>query len=368
MFFKNPYKFLSVGICILTIKTKTMKKLNAIKILGLMAFSTILFNSCSDDDNNDVMNSDPVVVSSTKLYTSNNSDGNVTIYDVSDMSNVQTTTLVTSSLAADGIYYDSSSDAVFQASRTDFALEGFLDISTVSTGATVSVDVSGSADMISPREVAVNGNFYVVADNSDADGDTATPDGRLYVYQKSGTSFTLRNTITTDFKLWGITFIGNDLYAIVDTTNELAVYTNFLSNTSDATMSASKRIAVEGIVRTHGLTYDAGSNTMVLTDIGDAASGTDGGFHIVSNFMSKFNATANGGTLALTEQIRVAGSNTMLGNPVDVAYDGETETVFIAEAKNASILAFTNISSGGNIAPVLNNTLVSASAVYLSKS
>lgn len=342
-----------------------MKRFNLLKFLTLVViFSTALW-SCSDDDSNNTQ-----VEASTYLFASNNSDGNITMYDVTDQSSVTSKSLITTSVAADGIYYDKSSDAVIQASRSNLGLEGVENISMIPNGTSVGIDISGTQDMTSPREVAVSGNFYVVADNADADGDTNTPDGKLYIYSKSGSSFTLRNVITTDFKLWGITFYNNDLYAVVDTTNELAVYTNFLANTSDATLSASKRIAIEGIVRTHGLTYDATSDTMVLTDIASAMNGQDdGGFHIIENFTTKFNGTSNGGTLALSQQIRVAGSSTLLGNPVDVAYDNATETVYIAEAGNngGRILAFNNIGNGGNIAPVLNNSLASASSVYLTK-
>ncbi|SFZ91508.1 hypothetical protein SAMN05428642_102107 [Flaviramulus basaltis] len=342
-----------------------MKRLNLIKSLALLALINLAFTSCSDDDSTGMDAS-----LSTYLFASNNSDGNVTTYNVSSISNVTSKTLITPSTAADGIYYDKNNDVVVQASRSNFSLEGYSNVALSMAGSSISVGVSGSTDMTSPRELAVNGNFYVVVDNSDPDGDTNTPDGRLFIYSKSGNSFTLRNVITTDFKLWGITFDGEDLYAIVDTTNQLAVYTNFLSNMADATLSASKTIVVEGIVRTHGLTYDAMSDTMVLTDIASAMNGQDdGGFHIIEGFTSKFNNTANGGTLALSQQTRVAGSSTLLGNPVDVAYDSATKTVFIAEAGNGGgrILAFNNIGSGGNIAPVVNNDLASASSVFLSK-
>lgn len=343
-----------------------MKRFNSLKLVVLItALSTFVF-SCSDDDDN----SNPTMETSVYLLASNNSDGNINIYDVTDGSNVTTKTLITTSVAADGIYYDQSDDAVIQASRSNLGLEGVTNISTITSGTSVGVDIMGTQDMSSPREVAVNGNFYVVADNADVDGDTNTPDGRLYIYSKNGSSFTLRNVITTDFKLWGITFYNNDLYAVVDATGELAVFTNFLSNTTDAMLSASKRVVIEGIVRTHGLTYDATTDTMVMTDIASAMNGQDdGGFHIIENFTSKFNGVSNGGTLAMSQQIRVAGSATMLGNPVDVAYDSETETVYIAEAGNngGRILAFNNIGTGGNIAPVLNNSLAAASSVYLYK-
>ena len=345
-----------------------MKTKRTIKFLSLLAFSAVIFSSCSDDDDNtNDMITDPTV--SLKLYTSNNANGNIDVLDVTNTSNVQSKTLITTSTAADGVYYDASTDAVFQASRSNLNLEGFTDISLLTSGTSVLVDIAGTADMTSPREVAVNGNYYVVADNSDVDGDTNTPDGRLFIYEKTGSTFTLRNTITTDFKLWGITFSGSNLYAIVDTTNQLAVFNNFLANTTDATVMASKTIAIEGIVRTHGLALD--NNTMVLTDIGvasgTATSATDGAFHVISDFSTKFNNTANGGTLALSEQIRVEGSNTMLGNPVDVAYDAMTGTVYIAEAANGKILAYNNIGSGGNLTPVVNYDLASASAVYFSR-
>ena len=340
------------------------QKVNAILVMVMViSFFTI---SCSDDDNNNDGVGDE---SRLELYASNNSNGNITIYDFSSNQNVTSKTLVTGSTAADGIYYNSDTETVFQASRSGNNLEGFLDIEDILDGTAINVGVTGTNDMFSPREVAVNGDLFVVADNADVDGDANTPDGRLYIYSLSNGSFSLRNVITTDFKLWGITFNGNDLYAVVDATNELAVFTNFLSNTTDTTISATKRIVIEGIVRTHGITYDAGSDVLIMTDIALASNGQDdGGFHIIENFTNKLNSTSNGGTLALTSQVRVSGSATLLGNPVDVAYDTESQTVYIAEAGNGGgrILAFNNIGSGGNISPFYNNALASASSVFLS--
>jgi hypothetical protein len=283
------------------------------------------------------------------------------------MDNISQTTLITESTAADGIYYDGSTDTVIQASRSGLALEGFANATTLDSQTDVTAAISGTTDMISPREVAVNGNFYVVADDTDVDVDQSTPDGKLFIYEKIGSTFALRNTITTDIKLWGIVFNGSDLYAVVDTTNKLAVFNDFLSNNIDATVSASKTIEIGNITRTHGITYDVNTDTMILTDIGDSTVGTDGGFHMISNFTTKLDALADGESISFLDQTIVKGSNTLLGNPVDVAYDSETETVFIAEAKNGKILAFNNIESGGNLTPVLNNNLPLATAVYLSK-
>ncbi|MFD1061643.1 hypothetical protein ACFQ1Q_00180 [Winogradskyella litorisediminis] len=340
-------------------KTKEFFK---IALLSIMSFG--LVTSCEDDDNNSDSNNQSI-----KLFASNNANGNITVYDLAQAP-ITTSTLLTTSTAADGVFFDSATNTIVQASRSSNGLEGFNVSTDFINNTVLSLDIDGSDDMDSPRELAVNGNFYVVADNADVDGNTATPDGRLFVYQRNASTFTLRNVITTDFKLWGITFIGNDLYAVVDADNELAVFTNFLSNTTNATLSASKRIVVEGIVRTHGLTYDAATDVMVMTDIGLASNGQDdGGFHVITNFIPKFTAVADGGTLAVTQQTRVSGAATLLGNPVDVAYDGVTGTVFIAEAGNGGgrILAFSNIGNGGNLTPVVNNSLASASSVYLSR-
>lgn len=74
-------------------------------------------------------------------------------------------TLNTSSTATDGIYYDSDDDLVVQASRSTFGLEGYSSISVDAPLVSVNVNASvvGTTDMSSPREVAVNGDIYVVA-------------------------------------------------------------------------------------------------------------------------------------------------------------------------------------------------------------
>lgn len=340
-----------------------MKRL---KLMTVVLLTTGAFFSCSSDD--DAATDDTVVNGRAELYASNNSNGNITKYDVKEEDDVTTKTFLTLSLDSEGIFYDPQEDAVTQASRSLLQLNTYADISLAENGVNINASVSGSADLESPRDLAVNGNFYVVADNADADGNPLTADGRFFVYSKSSSGFTLRNVITVDFNVWGITFVGNDLYAVVDNTADLAVFTNFLNTTSTTTLQASKRITIEGISRTHGIAYDRG--TMILTDIGvatGAGADTDGGFHVITNFNSKFNAVADGGVLAVAgNQIRVAGSNTFLGNPVAAAFDAETNTVYIAERANSGgrVLAFTNFESGGNLTPSMNYTLSGASSVY----
>lgn len=336
--------------------------MNISKFIYLGAFGALTLASCSDDDNdNPDMN-----MSTADLYATSHTDGNVTKYDL--VAN-ETTTYTTAATDAEGIYYSPGDDSFTIASRgtTQNSLLTYLSISDIITGTiNLNVDITGPAALQSPRDLAVSGNFYVVSDNT-------ANNNRLFVFERTNGSFTLSRTLKVDFPLWGIEFVNNDLYAVVDSSNKLAVFSNFLSsNTSDATISASKTISVEGIVRTHGLDYDGG--TMVMTDIAAAAGGsfdTDGAIHVITNFDSKFNATTNGGTLATADQVRISGASTLLGNPVNVVYDADADAVYVAELANGEgrVLAFTSVSSNtsGTATPAINNKLSGVSSLYLYK-
>ncbi len=324
------------------------------KIFALALFSaTMVLTSCNDDD--DVIDGR---FDRAELYATSNSNGDITVYDFSDANDVETTTLTTSSTSNEGIKYNASRDELYVNSRSDFGLNVYTGIdnqidglSGAATGETI-----GAADFDSPRAIAISGDNIVVADEGD---DT------LYVYTRTATGVELRNEFDIDFELWGIEFVGNDLYAVVDTTGDLAIFTNFLSNTTDGDLDETKRITIEGIFRTHGITYNSTDNVLILTDIGDAASSTDGGFHIIGSATSKINGVANGGTLAVAgNQVRIAGPSTLLGNPVDVTYDDETDTIFIAEKANGGgrILGF-DANGSGDVAPRVNNILSGASSV-----
>ncbi|KQC34182.1 hypothetical protein AAU57_13185 [Nonlabens sp. YIK11] len=329
--------------------------------IALLSAATV-FVSCNDDDDLGDGRFDRA-----ELYATSNTSGNITVYDFSDDDQTtQTSLTVAGTQNNEGIVYDEDNDQLIFASRTTNSVHVGDNIEDLVTGITSALSVTATnGELASPRSVAVNGNIVVVADN---DGDMAGPDGNeLYVYVRSGSTLTLRNTLNVNFGLWEIQFNGNDLYAVVDQTNDIAVFNNFAAaNTSDGTVTPSKRITIEGIVRTHGLVYNNADDIMILTDIGDAAVDNDGGFHIITNFSNKFGNVANGGTLAVQgNQVRVAGSNTFLGNPISATYDSETNTIFIAERANGGgrILAF-DASASGNASPSINNPLAGASSVY----
>ncbi|MEL1240201.1 hypothetical protein [Flavobacterium flavipallidum] len=285
----------------------------------------LTISSCSNDN---VMMYTPELT----MVTSSNTSGKVTYVDLLK-SPTMVSSFMISSLDAEGISYDSNADNIIVASRTNNRLEAYSGVkNAVSTGATtLNLAFSGSnLDFTNARETAVSGDIVVVAQDQLASNGLVN---KLLVYQKSEMGFTLLKSFTTDFKLWGIHMEGNDLYAVADLTSDIVYFKNFMSNSS-GTISATKRITIEGLVRTHGITYSAKDDLMVLTDVGSAASDSDGGLVYIKKFKSVFASTANMGTIAMSNQIRIYGTNSQLGNPVDVAYDHVTNTTYVAERLN----------------------------------
>lgn len=290
-----------------------------------------------------------------ELYVTNNANGDITKYSVTGDSMI---TYKTVSEAAEGIYFDMKEDLVVQASRSGLQLDAYKGLSMLSEDSDATADFSSASDFESPREVAVSGDTYVVSDNGS---------NKYFVYKKSGDSFALTSTVEVPFPVWGITFKGKDLYGVVDNTGDLAVFYDFAANATDGVFWPSKRVTIGGIVRTHGITYDGADDVMVMTDIGDAANATDdGGFHVISDFSKKFDALSDGEVLPVKIQVRVAGPSTDLGNPIDVAYDSETDAVYISEVGNGKVLGYTAIGDGGDLAPSYSKELMAASSIYFS--
>lgn len=335
------------------------------KILSFTLLITLLFASCDTVDET-VDDGDPLppnILAS--LYATSNTVDAVAVYDFTP-ANILTRMLSTGSADSEGIYYDEEADELVLNSRTQATVNVYSDISNVADGASLSLLLSSTTNLESPRDIAVSGDVYVVSDNADVDGDPNTDDGRFFVFERGESGITLRNTVTVDFAVWGIEFIGNTLFAVVDKTGDVASFNNFVAdNTVDATVVPTKRITIEGITRTHGIAEDDGF--VILTDIGDAENANDGGFQFISGFVAKFDATENGETLAFAgNQIRVSGNLTGLGNPVSVDYDDERKIIFIAERTNdgGKIMFFTETGAGGNLIPNFSAGFAGASSVF----
>jgi hypothetical protein len=318
-------------------------------LLITSAFLILCFSSC---DSNDSGNNTPAPAPEATLVTSSNTSGKITVTNL-----LATAPMVKSftiaSLDAEGISYNSETDAVTVASRTANKLETYTGIKNALTAGTDNLMLSLSSvtgDFTNARETAVSGDIVVVAQDQLASNGMLN---KLFVYKKTATGFTLSKTFTTDFKLWGIHLNGSDLFAVADLTGDLVFFKDFMNNAS-GTITATKRVTIAGLTRSHGITYSSSDDVMILTDVASATSGTDGGLIIIKNFSNVFNKTETSGTIALMNQTRIYGPNSTLGNPVDVAYDNVTKKIYVAERLNAGgqVLTYSFPMASGDMAPI----------------
>ncbi|GAA4056083.1 hypothetical protein [Flavobacterium chungnamense] len=162
-----------------------------------LATLAIAFTSCSDDDSP----ATPMTTSEFKIVTSSNNSGKVTFSDLSVASpTVKSFTI--SSLDTDGIYYDSTTDEVILASRTNNKLEvyGGLQSAITNNLTSLSTKFSSASEFTNPRETAVYGDKVVVTqDQAASNGNT----NKLLVYQKTATGLNLLNVYIVNFKNWG---------------------------------------------------------------------------------------------------------------------------------------------------------------------
>lgn len=331
-------------------------------ILAALSFSAFEFVSCSSDDDSNGNSNDPQL----ELFASSNTSGAITYTDL--LSTMPTArTFTTGSTDADGIYFDDDRNEVIIASRTNNRLEVYGNFRNALTTAGTSLTMTANSttgDFTNAREIAVDDNrVVVVQDQAEVNGNT----NKLFVYQRTATGFTLEKTFNIGFKLWGIDIEDGNLFAVVDLTGDIAVFNNIFSKPS-GDLTPDKRVTIEGLTRTHGITYSDSDNTMILTDVGLATSMTDGGIVVIENFNSVFTSTATGGTIALANQKRIYGPNSLLGNPVDVSYDDSTNRIYIAERLNGGgqVLSFAYPTSAqADAAPLATRLEPGVTGIYL---
>ncbi|MDY6926636.1 MAG: hypothetical protein SWN10_06010 [Pseudomonadota bacterium] len=154
-------------------------------------------------------------------------------------------------------------------------------------------------------------------------------------------------------KPWDVTVDEiNDRMYVALTDGTVAVYDNVMGSGFAPTVMRSIVPADDDgnqlSVNLHGIVYDAGSDRLVVSDVGDAAVANDGQLFVINNA-----AMADGNTVPARQ---VGGPMSMLGNPVDIILTGTT--LRVAEKSNDAILVFTNIFHGpdGDMAPTLATT------------
>lgn len=331
----------------------------------LAAVSVFALTSCDKLD--DYLGNSPgngSANSNARLYVSNASDINtLTLYNVTASSKLDMAKVIqTDAKDGNGVAV-SSNNTLMQVGRTDKVIKLFKNASSLSPAPTASSMFTDPA-MTSGREIAYDEQrqMLYVANNVDS---------TLLVYSNP---LSLNGTVsaTKTLKLkgqpWGIHYDKdtNRLFVLLDLDARTVEIYNNPSNLKSGMIQAECSFKIEGSTRLHGITYSSKADVLVVTEIaaamGDGAT-TDGGIYIFENAKN----TVKGKGVTLTPTRTIKGMNTMLGNPVDVAFDdrkGKNE-IYIAEKANKKILVF-GLKDRGDVAPKsMVATTEGAEAIFL---
>ncbi len=300
----------------------------------------------------------PVGAASGQLFVSSNTSTQVGLFSVLE-DRIDFDLFEVMAEDADGIHYDSDNDILYQLNRTDNVVNSYGDVlADLREGVLPRLIATSTSDFSNGRELTVQAGKLVVAqDASDGNGQV----NQFVIYDIDQGAITLDRVVTSPINLWGIDLASDGtMYAIEDNSENVAVIRDFLSSTG--TIDITQSVAVPSIVRTHGITYVEASDMMLLTDVGSGAVADDGAYSVINGWI----AASADGVIDASEEVRVAGANTLLGNPVDVSYDEDNDLVFIAERANGGgrVLAF-EMGVNGDVVPFYNVAFDGASAIYI---
>jgi len=327
-------------------------------LMLLLALTAISFTSCDDDDD-EILGID--LSDDGTLVLSSNSSGLVGIVDVED-SPLEIETFPAAGMDSDGIFYADNGDRIYQVNRSNNTLVAYEDVlDDINDNEGINVLSTSSSDFSNGRGLAVAGRRYVVAQDANDDNDNTD---KFVVYEDSeGSGLTRLRTYETNINLWGLQYVGDKMYAIVDNSDSVAIFDNFFGNADNATIEPDSYIRIDGLVRTHGIQYDEDDDIMILTDVGDADSDDDGAVFIIKNFSS-----FSGDTATADNYTKISGSNTLLGNPVDVDYDEDTDRIYVAERKrDGGLLLVFSADATGEVAPVASLPFAGISSLWLNR-
>lgn len=318
-----------------------------------------LFSGCTKDDN------EPLPQSTvSRLYVSNaDTDASVMstiIFDPADGATLDSPDRFDTKLPdGNGIFFDPYSGTVYQVSRQAKNIRSF----TVKADGSLTPKGSFIDDALpSAREIAfdrVRKTLYV----------SSNSDSSLYVYVGIDTiAGTARATkkLKLDGQPWGIHLEDDNLFVVMDQNRTEVQLFEKASSMQVGTIVPTKKIAIAGAKRLHGITYSSSRDALILTDIGEAtATGfkSDGKIYIIETVLAKFDPK---GALITPTRV-IAGVTTNLGNPVDVAWDTRAgkDLIYVAEKANQQILVFKFLDNGNATPHRIASVKSSPEAIYL---
>jgi len=217
-------------------------------------------------------------------------------------------------------------------------------------------DRTGAFDSDLDRTVAISGatgikggvviqdeGLLVLADSSD---------GEIHIFGTAALSGSVIANLAAPANPWDMTYdnAGDRLY-VAFTDGTVGVYDTFAADVvaGNASGTPDRTITTNGLDNAHGIAYDSATNLLIVSDVGAATTSDQANFNTDGEIFVIANGSTASGTI--DAQAVISGSNTQLGNPVDIDLQGAD--LRVAEKANNVLLVFTNIlaTTGGNLAP-----------------
>lgn len=141
------------------------------------------------------------------------------------------------------------------------------------------------------------------------------------------------------------------LYA-AGTAGDILVYDDFFATGAGAVPTRTIRPDSAGATSNmHGIVHVAATDQLIVSDVGDAAVADDGRIYVID--------AASTATGTVTPRTTIAGAATLLGNPVDLAFDGSS--LYVAEKSNDRLLVFTDVlARSGNVSAAADRAVALA--------
>ena len=343
------------------------------KLLFCATAATLVLGLASCDEDNDQLID--LELNDEQLLVASNTSGKLVKIQTGDLDDPDRVNIDVPYEDGDGIGLRGTD--LFSANRSDNKLHLLNDVfdgdreDAVRVEATTDINIPNQRGIAVAREI---GGAKVAVASADANTDDDDNDNFIYLFEGERSDLELEATVRVPFQLWGLEWDGDRLIAVMDGTDSVAVFEDFddASDTEgDNVLQPTFKFKVEGLTRTHGVTFGKDDDILILTDIGAAGSDSDGAVHFVRNWRGAArDAAERNGVLGLDRQVRFAGAATLLGNPVDVAYDDDNNRIFVAERARdgGRLLAFNapNDDEYGttiNPVPVFNIVVAGASSV-----
>lgn len=243
---------------------------------------------------------------------------------------------------------------------------------TITSGGLLVYADFGAGTMDAPRLIAGENTGLVAAKglqvletvDAVAVADNGARNIKLFALEAEGDAEPLAVlSIGENGSVWDLWYdLFNDTLYAAKTNGEIAAYDGFsVTLGADGPTRLIVPTDAEGnkiSVNLHGIDIDYDSNTVILTDVGDAAVNDDGQVFVISVI-----SISDGPTPV---DARIAGDQTGMGNPVDVIFDGAG--IYIAEKANDTLIYYADIlqrSGDLNVAPELVLPALKAESVAL---